>query len=45
MFRTLAESVPSYATVTRWIKEFKLDRDSVEGDPRPGQSPESNNRG
>ena len=34
MLKTLAESVPSYATVTRWTREFKRGRDSVEDDPR-----------
>ena len=37
MLTTLAESAPSYATVTRWIREFKRGRDSVEDDPRSGQ--------
>ena len=34
MLRTLAESAPSYATVTRWIREFQRGRDSVEDNPR-----------
>ena len=37
MLGTLAESAPSYATVTRWIKEFKRGRIRVEDDPRSGQ--------
>ena len=37
MLRTLAESAPSYATVTCWIREFKHGRDSVEDDPRSGR--------
>ena len=37
MLRTLAQSAPSYATVTRWIREVKRGRDSVEDDPRLGR--------
>lgn len=37
MVRTLADSAPSYATVTRWIRDFKRGRDSVEDDPRSGR--------
>ena len=33
----LAESAPSYATVTRWIREFKRGRVRVEDDPRSGR--------
>ena len=29
VLKTLAESAPSYTTVTRWIKKFKQGRDSV----------------
>ena len=29
ILRTLAESAPSYATVTRWIRDFKRSRDSL----------------
>ena len=39
MLKTLAESAPSYATVTRWTREFKRGRDSVEDDPRSGRPP------
>ena len=39
MLRTLAESAPSYATVTRWIREFQRGRDSVEDNPRSGRPP------
>ena len=34
MLGTLAESAPSYATVTRWIREFKRGRVRVKDDPR-----------
>ena len=37
MLRTLAESAPSYATVTRWIKEFKRGTDRVKDDRRSGR--------
>ena len=37
MLGTLAESAPSYATVTRWIREFKHGRVRVEDDPRSGR--------
>ena len=37
MLGTLAESAPSYATVTRWIREFKCGRVRVEDDPRSGR--------
>lgn len=39
MVGTLAESAPSYATITRWVREFKRGRDSVEDDPRSGRPP------
>ena len=37
MLETLAESAPSYATVSRWIREFKRGRVRVEDDPRSGR--------
>ena len=37
MLGTLAESAPSYASVTRWIREFKRGRVRVEDDPRSGR--------
>ena len=37
MLGTLAENAPSYATVTRWIREFKRGRVRVEDDPRSGR--------
>ena len=30
MLRTIAESVPLYATATRWIRQFKRGRGGVE---------------
>ena len=37
MLGTLTESAPLYATVTRWIREFKRGRVRVEDDPRSGR--------
>ena len=37
MLGTLAESAPSYATVTRRIRKFKRGRVRVEDDPRSGR--------
>ncbi|XP_029657069.1 protein GVQW3-like [Octopus sinensis] len=39
MVKTLTDNVPSYATVKRWVNEFKRGRESVEDDPRPGRPP------
>ena len=39
MLRTLTESAPSYATVARWIREFKRGGVSVEDNPRSGRPP------
>ncbi|XP_029634921.1 protein GVQW3-like [Octopus sinensis] len=39
MVRTLTDNAPSYATVKRWVNEFKRGRESVEVDPRPGRPP------
>lgn len=39
MVRTLTDNAPSYATVKRWVNEFKRGRESVEDDPRPGRPP------
>ncbi|XP_071083880.1 protein GVQW3-like [Haliotis cracherodii] len=36
MLSTLAEDVPSYATVKRWVAEFKRGRSSTDDEPRPG---------
>jgi len=37
MVNVYGTDVPSYATVTRWAKEFKRGRDSLEDDPRSGR--------
>ena len=37
MVATLGKAVPSYATVKRWVAEFKCGRQSLEDDPRPGR--------
>ena len=42
---TLAESAPSYATVTRWIREFKRGRVRVEDDPRSGRPAAATTKG
>ena len=34
MVATLGKDVPSYATVKRWVAEFKRDRQSLDDDPR-----------
>ncbi|XP_029642711.1 protein GVQW3-like [Octopus sinensis] len=39
MARTLTDNAPSYATVKRWVYEFKRGRVSMEDDPRPGRPP------
>ena len=39
MVKTLADTAPSYATVKRWVNEFKRGRASVEDDPRAGRPP------
>ena len=31
------DSSPKYSTVAKWSVEFKLGRDSLEDDPRPGR--------
>ena len=31
------DSSPKYSTVAKWSAEFKLRRDSLEDDPRPGR--------
>ena len=37
MVATLWKDAPSYATVKRWVAEFKRGRQSLEDDPRPGK--------
>ena len=37
MVATLWKDAPSYATVKRWVAEFKCDRQSLDDDPRPGR--------
>lgn len=37
MVNTLGECAPSYATICRWVNEFKRGRTSVEDDPRSGR--------
>ena len=37
MVATLGNDAPSYATVKRWVVEFKCGRQSLEDDPRPGR--------
>lgn len=37
MVATLGNSAPSYATVKRWVAEFKMGRESVKDDPRVGR--------
>lgn len=37
MVDTLGEGAPSYATVCRWVNEFKRGRTTVENDPRSGR--------
>ncbi|XP_071084006.1 protein GVQW3-like [Haliotis cracherodii] len=36
MLSTLGEDAPSYATVKRWVAEFKRGRSSTYDEPRPG---------
>ena len=37
MMDTLGEHAPSYATVKRWVNEFKRGRNNVEDEPRSGR--------
>ena len=37
MVATLGKDAPSYATVKRWVAEFKCGRQSLEDDPPPGR--------
>ena len=37
MVATLGNDAPPYATVKRWVAEFKHGRQSLEDDPRPGR--------
>ena len=37
MVATLGKNAPSYATVKRWVAEFKCGRQSLEDDPHPGR--------
>jgi len=37
LIRVYGESAPSYATVTRWVAEFKRGRTSLEDNPRAGR--------
>lgn len=37
MCQTLGESAPSYATVKRWVADFKRGREAVEDEPRCGR--------
>ena len=37
MVATLGKGAPSYATVKRWVVEFKRGRQSLEDDPHPGR--------
>lgn len=41
MVGVYGETTPSYATVTRWNKEFRHGRESIEDDPRSGRPPEA----
>ncbi|XP_071104776.1 uncharacterized protein [Haliotis cracherodii] len=36
MLSILGEDAPSYATVKRWVAEFKRGRSSTDDEPRPG---------
>ena len=37
MTDTLGDHAPSYATVKRWINEFKRGKDNTEDEPRSGR--------
>ena len=37
MVATLGKDAPSYATVKRWVVEFKHSRQNLEDDPCPGR--------
>ena len=37
MVATLGEDAPSYATIKRWVAEFKRGRQSLEDAPCPGR--------
>ena len=37
MVATLEKDAPPYATVKRWVAEFKRGRQNLEDDPRPGR--------
>ena len=37
MVATLGKDAPSFATVKRWVMEFKPGRQSLEDDPHPGR--------
>lgn len=45
MCAVYGESAPSYATIKRWVREFKQGRESLKDDPHPGRPATATSQG